>query len=190
VCVLEILSGVFDRMDRLPDDILIFLFRFNIYKFKDFLELRTVSKKCLRICKVLFDDFEEKDQVYSFRTMFCVKNCFVCNGIDNIKIRSVPYDVYPKRTYVYCNKFECSRNVFKTMLVEADETKKDILINEAVCRFGKVPRSDGSESDCMYLTGWMWKDSCIRCIFGDYVKDVPISKIDSKYTLKYRILKL
>lgn len=76
------------------------------------------------------------------------------------------------------------------MLVEADETKKDILINEAVCRFGKVPRSDGSESDCMYLTGWMWKDSCIRCIFGDYVKDVPISKIDSKYTLKYRILKL
>lgn len=177
-------------MDRLPDDILIFLFRFNIYKFKDFLKLRTVNKKCYEICKLIFDDFDTNDEVFCRRTMFSIKYCNVCDCQENIKMFAVPFDLPPKRVFVYCDKFECSRNVFKTMINEGEKDEKHILVSEAVHRFGKVPRSDGTQSDCMYLNGWMWKDNRVRCLFNNYLKDVLLKDIDSKYRLKYRILKL
>ena len=76
------------------------------------------------------------------------------------------------------------------MINEGDKNEKYILVSEAVRRFGEVPRSDGTQSECMYLNGWMWKNNMVRCLFDNYLKDVLLKDIDSKYRLKYRILKL
>lgn len=170
-------------------DCLINILQFLLEKDKDFYQVRTVSSFWLKTTKMIWN--QPIQRVFSSKTMIDIKKCCVCQQTSN-KIKSVPYFWFPLPVYVYCDNFNCTRTVIRSMMFDADENNIALLLHEAVVKEGACPRSDGSSSCCLFMKGFIWKGDIIRvrCILENAIKDVELNKIEKKYRTEYKILKL
>ena len=173
----------------LDSDVIKHIMSFLISNVYDFNNVRLTNKMYFRCSKELWD--RPHVELTPLRTFVNVKICSVCTEIADCNTRSVPFGGFPKMVYVHCNKFDCTRSVIKSLLNFAYQSNILILAKEAVKDYrGEVPRSDGTSTLCYYDEGYLWKpNNMIRCMFGDYVKDVPIDKINPNYRQNYTIVK-
>lgn len=163
------------------------IFQFAFCKFEDFKNIRTVSKDFLKIANLLW--FQPVEPLYAPSTFIATNTCTVCSGKSS-RNKCVPYGSFPRPIYIYCDNFECNRQVIRNLVKSASTCDISILIKEAVIQYGKCPRSDGSVSECMFMQGWMWKSGHIRCLIGNFLKDVHLDNISKLYKQQYKILKL
>jgi len=168
-------------------DCLVTIFEYSFDKISDFQKLRLVSKEFHKAASILW--FRPFPLIYAPNSFINVKYCSICRGTPN-KDKTIPYGNLPRPIYIYCDNFQCTRTVIRNMVEQARKQNKEILMKEAVMEYGMCPRSNGSYSECMFMRGWMWSSGHVRCLMGNYFKDVAINKIAEKYKLKYKILKL
>ena len=163
------------------------VFQFLFYKSNDFYTIRLICKEFLSISKLLW--FRPCSKIFPPSTFVDTRYCYICNDKSN-RHKSVPYGTFPRGLYCYCDKFECTRIVIRSLVENAKENNIVLLLSEAVKEEGMCPRSNGAMSKCIFIRGWLWRSGYVRCIVDSGIKDVPLDQIQSKYKYKYKILKL
>ena len=138
--------------------------------------------------------FQPFERIHPTRSFVSFNRCMSCDGVvESPKTFTMPNTYFPRPVFVYCDRFECIRRCVRSMVAYANDSNTVLLVKEAVgTNVGKVRRSSGKWQECLYDTGYLFKEShCIRCRFGiDLIKDVPLNSLPSEYTQSYNILKL
>ena len=154
---------------------------------KDFFRLRLVSKEIFKVVtKASMPRLTEEEELFPRATMLNTSHCMVCERIGGrMDQKAVPYDVYPRRLFVYCHRVDCFTRMLVSFMHLATEEGRTLLYD---CSHTKhhfdCPRSSGGTTPATCDKGWTHLDEKVRaewCVFYEndagacyYMKDVHL----------------
>lgn len=159
-------------MNRIP----IVLIRSHILlclTLKDFLRLRLVSKDVFAVVtKASVPKISEEEEFFPRATMLNTRVCMACERRGNMEQKSVPYDTYPRRVYIYCPRFDCFTKMLACFLQLTKEENRLLLYD---CSWTEhhfdVYRSAGGTTPAKCSKRWKHLDGKVRAEWAHYYEN-------------------
>lgn len=162
-------------------------------KLKDFLQLRLVSREIFKVVtKASIPVISEDEEFFPRATMLNTRVCMACERVGRMEQKSVPYDTYPRRVYIYCRRFDCFTKMLACFLQLTKEENRLLLYDCSWTDYNfDVYRSAGGTTPAKCSKRWKHLDGKVRALWrqkyftdaGDcagtcyYHKDVFIADI-------------
>lgn len=128
------------------------IIRSNNYNIKEYLTLKLIDKNFyLAVKEYVNRIFSEDEIACSFRTMFKINKCMICEVEKDTNLLNYQYylqDPFPLRTTIFCDNYKCFIRAKRT-LVNNSFIKNSIIYlkNILICNDEYfIPRSDGSKT--------------------------------------------
>ena len=140
---------------------------------KDFLCLRLVSRDIFNaVTKASIPRLTEKEHLYPRATLICSSECMVCGRRGRMEQKSVPYDDFPRRLFLYCRRVDCLTRTLASMINLATEERRTLLYD---CSHTKhhfdCPRSSGGTTPATCDKTWKHIDGKVRAEWCHFYED-------------------
>ena len=154
---------------------------------KEFFRLRLVSRDVFAVVtKASIPALREEDQVAPRACMVNMRMCMVCERVSGTRMcqKMVPYDTYPKRMFLYCQRVDCFTKMMASLLALTKEESRILLYDCSLTKHHfNCPRSAGGTTSAYCDKFWKHADGKVRAewaVFYDnggacyYQKDVHL----------------
>ena len=134
---------------------------------QDFFRLRLVSKDVFAVVtKASVPKISEQEEFFPRATMLNTRVCMACERVGRMEQKSVPYDTYPRRVYIYCRRFDCFTKMLACFLQLTKEENRLLLYDCSWTDYNfDVYRSAGGTTPATCSKKWKHLDGKVRAVW-------------------------